>query len=80
MDIQNITLAVPKHILRKFREIAFHRQKSVSKLMVEMMEEFVAKEEGYRFARESHLRQMDSVRNMGTEGRIKWNRDDLHER
>jgi len=80
MDIQNITLAVPKHILRKFKEIAFHRQKSVSKLMVEMMEELVANEEGYRLARKSHLRQMDSARSLGTEGKITWNRDDLHER
>ncbi len=80
MDIQNITLAVPKHILRKFKEIAFRRQKSVSKLMVEMMEEYVANEEGYRIAHLSHLRQIDAASDLGTGGKITWTRDDLHER
>ena len=48
MEIQNITLVVPKKTLAKFKIIAFRRQKSVSGLMVEMMEEAVSLEEGYR--------------------------------
>jgi hypothetical protein len=80
MDNQNITLSIPKKVLLKFKEIAFHREKSVSRLMVEMMEEAVSKEEGYRVARDSHFRQMDFGQNLGIGGQIKVNREELHER
>lgn len=80
MDTQNITLAVPKKVLMKFKEIAFRRQKSISKLMTEMMEEAILNEEGYRVARDRHLRRLDSGIDLKTNGRISWKRDDLHER
>lgn len=80
MDTQNITLAVPKKVLRKFKEIAFRRQKSVSKLMVEMMEETVLSEEGYRVARDRHLRCLEMPADLKTNGAVSWKRDDLHER
>ncbi len=80
METQNITLAVPKKILTKFKEIAFRRQKSISKLMTEMMEEAVLNEEGYRVARDRHLRRLDAGVNLQTNGHIPWKRDDLHER
>jgi len=80
IDIQNITLAVPKKTLMKFKEIAFRRQKSVSRLMVEMMEAVVSNEEGYRVARDRHLRRLETGMDLNTQGRIRWTRDDLHER
>jgi hypothetical protein len=80
MKTQNITLAVPKKVLAKFKEIAFRQQKSVSKLMVEMMEETVLNEEGYRVARDRHLRRLDTGVDLKTNGAISWKRDDLHER
>lgn len=80
METQNITLAVPKKILMKFKAIAFRQQKSISKLMVEIMEEAVLNEEGYRIARERHLRRMANGADLNTQGKINWKRDDLHER
>ncbi len=80
MDTQNITLAVPKKVLKKFKEVAFRRQKSVSKLMVEMMEETILSEEGYRVARERHLRRLEEGTDLKTNGAVSWKRDDLHER
>jgi metal-responsive CopG/Arc/MetJ family transcriptional regulator len=80
MDTQNITLSVPKKVLRKFKEIAFRQQKSMSKLMVEMMEDAVQKEEGYRAARERHLRRLTAGIDLRTHGTVSWKRDDLHER
>ena len=79
MESQNITLAVPKKILAKFKEIAFRRQKSVSGLMVEMMEKAVMNEEGYRVARDRHLRRFETMTDLNTQGNIRWTRDDLHE-
>jgi hypothetical protein len=80
MDTQNITLSIPKRVLRRFKEIAFRRQKSVSKLMVEMMEDVVSKEEGYAAARDRHLRRLNSGFDLKTHGKISWDRDELHER
>ena len=80
MDTQNITLAVPKKVLAKFKEIAFRKQKSISKLMVEMMEDAVVSEEGYRIARDRNLRRLEAGIDLQTRGKISWNRDDLHER
>jgi len=80
MDIQNITLAVPKKVLAKFKEMAFRKQKSISKLMVEMMEDAVLHKEGYRVARDRHLRRLDAGIDLRTGGKITWKRDDLHDR
>lgn len=80
METQNITLAVPKKVLTKFKEIAFRRQKSISKLMTEMMEEAVLNEEGYRVARDRHLRRLDAGIDLKTNGNITWKRDELHDR
>lgn len=80
MDTQNITLSVPKKVLRKFKEIAFRRQQSVSGLMVEMMEDTINKEEGYLVARGRHLRSLGAKTDLDTQGSIPWKRDDLHER
>lgn len=80
MDTQNITLSVPKKVLAKFKEIAFRRQKSVSGLMVELIEDTVSQEEGYRVARERYLRRMATGMDLHTQGKIGWQRDDLHER
>jgi hypothetical protein len=80
METQNITLAVPKKILMRFKEIALHRQKSVSGLMVEMMENAVLSEEKYRVARDRHLRRLETGMNLNTQGDVHWTRDDLHER
>jgi hypothetical protein len=80
VDTQNITLAVPKEVLAKFKEMAFRKQKSISKLMVEMIEDAVLTEEGYRVARDRHLRRIDAGIDMQTGGKISCKRDDLHER
>ncbi|MDR3573279.1 MAG: hypothetical protein P4L50_05435 [Anaerolineaceae bacterium] len=80
METQNITLSVPKKTLRKFKEIAFRKQKSVSGLMVEMMKTAVEREEGYRVARQRYLQRLEAGLNLGTQGNIQWKRDDLHER
>ncbi|MDD5369636.1 MAG: hypothetical protein PHQ40_11155 [Anaerolineaceae bacterium] len=80
MDTQNITLSIPKKVLNRFKEIAFHRQKSVSGLMVEMMEEAVSREEGYRVARERSFRRLELKTDLETHGQAIWKRDDLHVR
>lgn len=80
METQKITLSIPRQVLAKFRAIAIRKQKSISKLMVEMMEDAVSKEDGYRLARDRHLRRLETGIDLGTNGNASWKRDDLHER
>jgi hypothetical protein len=80
METQNITLSIPKKVLMKFKEMAMRRQKSISGLMVEMIEREVSNEEGYSVARARFLRRINENKDLGTDGKAAWTREDLHER
>jgi hypothetical protein len=80
MDNQNITLSVPKHVLRRIKIIAVRQGTSVSGLMTRFMEELVSREEGYQAAQRRYLDLLDASQDLGTSGRISWTRDELHER
>lgn len=80
MEMRNITLALPKEILHKAKLLAVQRQTSVSRLLTRALEDMVAREEGYVRAREEHMAWLRHGADMGTGGRVRWGRDDLHER
>jgi len=77
---QNITLSLPEEDLREARVLAARRGTSVSQLLARMLRETVERETGYDSAREHSLTQLHDGLDLGTEGRITWSRDDLHER
>lgn len=80
MDKQNITLSIPKHILRKAKLLAVKQGTSVSTLVTRVLEDIVAEEEGYKAARLRHLNALKSGLDLGTQGRASWSRDELHAR
>jgi hypothetical protein len=80
MEKQNITLALPKHLLQRAKLLAVQKQTSISGLLTEALEEIVDSEEGYSRARDRHLTLMAQGFDLGTEGSIDWTRDELHER
>ncbi len=80
METQNITLAIPREILRKAKLIAVHRQSSVSGLLTELLTELVAKTDRYEKAKGWHLAWLKKAPDLGTRGKIRWTRDQLHER
>ncbi len=80
VDRQNITLSVPKDILRRVKHIAVDRRTSVSGLMIGMLEDLVRHEDAYTQAREHHLALLKKGFDLGTHGKITWIRDELHER
>ncbi|GAB6273187.1 MAG: CopG family transcriptional regulator [Peptococcaceae bacterium] len=80
MEYQNITLSIPKDILRKVKHIAIEKQTSVSGLLARILEELIQKEETYVNARERHLAILNRNIDLGTQGIIKWSRRSLHER
>ena len=79
-DTQNITLALPRWLLRKVKHLAVEREKSVSRLLAETLEELVTRNDAYAEARRRALHDLDHPRDLGTFGKITWTRDELHER
>ena len=80
MNTQNITLTLPKEILRRVKIIAAQRRTSVSGLVTQVLQDLVTKEARYRRARSRHLALLAKGTDLGTRGQIHWSRDELHER
>jgi hypothetical protein len=77
---QNITLSLPEEDLREARILAARRGTSVSQLLARMLRETVERETGYDAARERSLALLHDGIELGTDGRVSWSRDELHER
>ena len=76
---QNVTLAIPKDILRKAKIIAVQKNTSLSGLLTQTLADLVAHQEGYEQARQRNLALMISSLDLGTQGNITWKREQLHE-
>jgi hypothetical protein len=79
-DNQNVTLSLPRDLLRKVKRLAADRETSVSALMAEALAQLADDDRRYSAARRRALKAMASARSLGTRGRASWTRDDLHER
>jgi hypothetical protein len=80
MSTQNITLSIPKETLLKVKIMAARQGTSISALMTRVLEEIVAREEGYQAARRRHLATLESEISLDTRGASSWTREALHER
>ena len=80
METQNITLTLPKSLLRRVKTLAAQRHTSVSRLLTEMLQDLVAHESGYRAAQKRQLDRLARGVNLGTHGQASWTRTDLHDR
>lgn len=80
MRNQNITLSLPEDDLREARVLAARRGTSVSQMLAKMLRNLVEQETGYANARDRSLARLRAGMELGTEGRISWSRDSLHER
>jgi Arc/MetJ-type ribon-helix-helix transcriptional regulator len=77
---QNITLSLPRELLRRIKRLAADRDTSVSALMTEALARLADEDRRYSTARKRALTAMRSARLLGTGDRRTWSRDDLHER
>ena len=80
METQNVTLSIPKDVLRKAKMIAIQRKTSLSGLLTHALEDIVTHEESYQMARKHHLTILQKGFNLGTKGKSPGSREDLHER
>lgn len=79
MKYQNITLSIPKEVLRRAKHLAIERGTSLSGLLTQLLVDLTTGEEGYRRARERHLAMLDQF-DMATGGCITRGREELHAR
>jgi hypothetical protein len=77
---RNITLAIPKDILKKAKLLAVEKNTSLSALLAHTLEELIAQEEGFLEARRSSLELLEKGFDLGTNDQVRWTREDLHER
>jgi hypothetical protein len=77
---QNVTLAIPKDILRKAKILAIHKNTSLSGLLTQTLVDLVAHQEAYEQARQRNVGLLKKGIDLGTQGQVSWKREELHER
>lgn len=80
MERQNVTLSLPKSLLKKAKVIAASKEKSLSELLRDALEEKVREDTGYKKARERQIRLLKTGLDLGTKGHIAISREELHAR
>ncbi|HEY3356806.1 MAG TPA: CopG family transcriptional regulator [Polyangia bacterium] len=80
MEKQNVTISLPKDILRRARHLAVERGTSLSGLLAEFVDRVVREDEQYVAATRRIKRRLKQGIDLGTKGTITWSRDELHER
>ena len=80
MERQNITLSLPRDLLKKAKAAAAMEGKSLSELMRETLEKRVRDEAAFNAAKRRQLALLKQGFDLGTNGSFSISRDDLHER
>ncbi len=80
MERQNVTLSLPKALLKKAKTLAVMKDRSLSDLLRETLEEKVKEETGYQRAKKAQITFMEKGFDLGTGGRIGTAREELYER
>ena len=80
MDRQNITLSLPRALLKKAKTLAVMKDRSLSELLRGALEEKVKEESGYQRAKERQIALMKKGFDLGTKGKIAVSREELHAR
>ncbi len=76
----NVTLSLPDNLLRRFRVFAATRNQSMSSLITVAISDMIEQESQTQRARRRFLERIRNAPDRGTQGRIQWTRDELHER
>lgn len=69
MERRNVTLSLPKTLLKKAKTLAVMKDRSLSDLLREILEEKVKEETGYQRAKDRQTAFMEKGFDLGTKGR-----------
>ena len=76
----NVTVAIPKALLSKFKALAAHDGKSLSGLLLSVIEEMVGQSADYEEARKRQVALMNKGIDLGTNGLLTAVREKIHAR
>ena len=80
-ELQSVILSIPTPLLREVQRSAAKRNMSLSDLFSQLLVTLVEQDEQqYELARQRSWAAMEHGYNLGTNGKITWSRDELHER
>lgn len=79
-DHQNVTLSLPKTLLRRFRVYAASHNQSMTRLMTDAIRTLLDQDEQRAKAKRRFLQRIRNAPDRGTKARIRWTRSELHER
>lgn len=77
---RNLTLSLPKSLLKRAKVMAAQEDKSLSELIREAMEEKIRGDTGYRKAKERQVRLLKMGLDLGTKGHVTISREEVHAR
>ena len=80
MERQNITLSLPRLLLKQARHLAVERGQSLSGLLGDFIEKMVTHEKTAERAATRMRRRLRDGLHLGTGGQAKWTREDQHAR
>lgn len=80
MERQNVTLSLPRLLLKQAKTLAAREDKSLSAFLKESLEEKIRKTTGYKEAKERQIRLMRKGFDFGIKGRLTISREEIHER
>jgi len=80
MERQNVTLSLPKALIKKAKTLAVMEDRSLSELLRETLEEKVKEATGYQRAKDRQLALMEKGVDLGTKGKITFRREEIYER
>ncbi len=75
---QNLTLALPKSLIKKAKIFAITENKSLSLLVKEVLERLIGGKGVFETAMSRQKAKMETT-NLGVKGKISWTREDLYE-
>ena len=80
MERQNITLSLPKGLIKQAKHLAIEKGSSVSGLVAGLLRELVTNSNEKQRAAKWLLKRMLKGYDLGTHGKIDWKREDLYDR
>lgn len=80
MDRTNVTLSLPETLLKRFRVYAAEKNRSMTEIMTEALQELMERERRSRGAQRRFLARIRNAPDRGTKGKTRWSREELHER
>jgi metal-responsive CopG/Arc/MetJ family transcriptional regulator len=77
---KNVTLSLPGTLIRQFKVYAATRNRSMSSVMTDAIQNLLAQDDQRTNAKRRFLERIKNAPDRGTGGKITWTRDELHER